>query len=166
MGVLIVLGSTIAVAQSVAGKDSVHVDPEYVALYRGLYEKAWSEKFAELWNSNKDTAKVLGGMGKVYFASVSADTTCALFDFDSLGQARFLKVLKGTPPDTLPIFTSRIERWADFMEGKLNAVAGVLSGKIRYKGPMTLAFKYGFLFNKVAPVGKRTSQMIHQKQKK
>ena len=108
-------------AQTAAKKDSVETDSAYVSMYKGLYEKAWCTKFTELWNSNKDTAKVLGGMGKVYFASVSTDTQCTLFNFDSLGQASVIKFMKGTPADTIPIFTAKLSRWADFMEGKLNA---------------------------------------------
>ena len=147
-------------------QDSTRADSSYLASYRGLYDRAWSEKFMELWNSRKDTARVLAGMGKVRFVSLARDTISALFEFDSAGQARLLDIAKSIPADSIPAFTALLERWADFMEGKFGAIVGVVAGKIRYKGPATLAFKYGRAFDSVAPVGRRVTRIVSRPKRK
>lgn len=163
LGMLLLLPSPICLGQLSSNGDSIATHAKYDSLYRGLYGAEWSKTFIQLWNGNKDTARVLGGMGDVYFVSTDADTVAALFHFDSAGQARLMRVSSNTPTDTIPTFTSPLFRWAEFMEGKFTAFAGVLGGKIKYKGSITLAIKYGRAFDKVAPVGKRASSMIFQR---
>ena len=158
-------GTHRASGQTKPATDTTSADPKLLGMYAGMFEKAWCAKFSELWNGNSDTVKVLANMGKVNFVSIGPDTTAVLFEFDSLGRARYGNVKKSMPDDTIPTFTARLEKWADFMEGRFTSIAGVLTGKIKYKGPMTVAFKYGFAFNKVAPFGKRASRFIYESTK-
>jgi putative sterol carrier protein len=161
--VLFVVSSSFVLSQSAAKPDTSGPDPQLASAYQGLFGKAWSKSFVQLWNAIPDSERVLREMGMVRFVSFSTDTFSVVLYFDSLGRA--------APPgsgwlvqaDSVPTFSAQLERWAEFMEGKFNAISGVLTKKIIYKGPMTLAFKYGFQFNKVAPVGKRVAEMLKKK---
>lgn len=164
--ILLVVLPCLTFGQFTAKPDTSRLDLQLTSMYRGLFGKAWSEKFVELWNKSPDTAKVLGGIGKVHFVALGTDTVDVIMNFDSTGKATVLKVAKSFPTDTLPMFSTRLGKWAEFMEGKFGAVKGVLMGYIRYKGPMALAFKYGYHFDKVAPLGKRIIEMMNQRQKK
>ena len=160
------MGSASGIGQSKQVADTMDVEPKLLPMYRGLFDAPWSKKFSELWNSNPDTAKLLGGMGTVYFVSMSAETVSVLMNFDTAGRATFIRAIKSLPNDTIPAFSSTLEKWAGFMEGKFHAIAGVLAGKIKYKGPMSIAFKYGWHFDKVAPVGKMASHFVDSNRKK
>ncbi|MBI4548571.1 MAG: SCP2 sterol-binding domain-containing protein [Ignavibacteriae bacterium] len=140
-------------------------DPKLAATYKGLFDKAWSQKFVELWNSNPDTAKVFSGMGKVHFVSIGIETIDVFMNYDSAGKATVLGVANSFPTDTLPTFSAELASWAEFMEGKFGAVKGVMTGKIKFRGNWAVAFKYGFKFDKVAPVGKRATEIVNQKKK-
>ncbi|HTK83177.1 MAG TPA: hypothetical protein VL633_12895 [Bacteroidota bacterium] len=161
---LFFLISTFAFGQSPA-PDTSGLSPHTIAMYNGLFEKEWSRKFVDEWNAIPDSARVLKGMGAVRFVSVGAESVSTIMSFDSTGKA-WLPGSGGVflmTADSIPTFTAKLEKWAEFMEGKFNAVAGVLTKKISYKGPFTLAIKYGFQFNKVAPVGKRIAEALHKK---
>ena len=166
LSVLLFVFPCLVLGQTTTKADTAQLDPKLLTMYQGLFDKAWSQKFAELWNINPDTAKVFGGMGKVHFVSLGTDTVDALMNFDSTGKAAVLGVAKSFPKDTLPAFSALLEKWAEFMEGKFGAVKGVMTGKIKFQGNWAVAFKYGFKFDKVAPVGKRASELISQKKKK
>ena len=153
-------------AQTPPSGDTSRFASKVLAEYKGLFGRPWCESFVKLWNATGDSAKVLGGMGKVYFVTLAAESIATLMDFDSLGKASLLSVSKDLPTDSTPTFTATLEKWIEFMEGKYKAVAGVLTGKIKYAGPLKVAFKYGVAFDKVAPVGKHASQLLHQKQRK
>src|SRR5258708_34007031 len=115
--------------------DTTMVDAKLIIAYEGLFSREWAEKFAREWNSTAETSKALSNMGKVYFVSLAADTTSVLMEFDSLGKASVRSTSKTFPADSLPIFSSTLERWASFMEGKFKAIPGVLTRKIIFKGP-------------------------------
>ena len=161
--VLVVAGSTAMFGQSAARPDTSGPDPQLASAYQGLFGKAWSKSFVQLWNDIPDTERVLHGMGLVRFVSLSTDTASVVLYFDSLGRANSTSSGFFYQADSVPTFSAQLGRWAEFMEGKFNAVAGVLTRKIIYKGPFTLAIKYGFQFNKVAPVGKRVAEMLRKK---
>ena len=157
------LFSALARAQGTSPSDSVQNEKALTRKYASLFGPAWSKMFVEKWNVDKDTAKVLGGLSKVYFISVDKETTAALMEFDSLGLVSYRSSKLPDPKDSLPRFTAKLIRWAEFMEGKFRAVAGVLTRKIEYHGPMTVAFKYGFYFDKVAPVGRHIVELLNVK---
>ena len=157
---LIVAAVGFAQSQATSCADSVQAENALKMKYASLFGPKWSNTFAEKWNVNRDTAKVLGGLGKVYFIAVDKETTSALMEFDSLGLVSYRSSKLPAPQDSLPKFTAKLVRWAEFMEGKFRAVAGVLTKKIEYHGPMTIAFKYGFYFDKVAPVGRRIVEAL------
>ena len=144
-------------AQPIPGLDTTRVDQDILGRYRGLFGATWSRNFAKLWNGNRDTAKALAGLGRVHFVSEGTETLSVLMNFDSTGQVSVIKLSHGAPTDTLPTFTTQVEKWAAFMEGKFHAVLGVLTGRIRFKGPFPVAFKYGVAFDKVAPIGRRAA---------
>jgi putative sterol carrier protein len=164
--VFYVPGSSTIVGQPKPTIDSTQVEASTVNMYEGLFGKEWSEKFAEQWNGAKDTTKGLAEMGKVYFVSVGKETTSALMEFDSLGRGRLVKVSASFPEDSVPIFSSSLEKWASFMEGRFKAIPGVLTRKIIFKGSMMTGIKYGLAFDKVAPIGKRVSQWLNQRRKR
>ncbi len=158
------LFSHIVAGQPKPATDSTQVDAGVVSMYEGLFGKQWSDKFAEEWNRSGDTAKGLGNMGKVYFVSISKETTSVMMEFDSLGKGKVLHTAKAFPSDTtVPIFSATLDRWSSFMEGKFNAITGVLTGRIKFKGSLAVGLKYGMAFNKVAPIGKRVSQRLYKK---
>ncbi|MBI1803011.1 MAG: hypothetical protein HY033_07760 [Ignavibacteriae bacterium] len=150
-------------AQISSTSDSISTELALIEKYHPLFGREWSKKFVEMWNSNKDTAKVLHGLGNVYFVSTGKETTTALMSFDSSGLATYKAGGYPAPKDSTPKFTATVTRWAEFMEGKYHAVAGVLSRKIEYQGPMTIAFKYGWHFDKVAPVGRKVVEILEKK---
>jgi hypothetical protein len=164
--VLIIAAFTLAGAQSAPVRDSSSLDPALLGNYRSLFGPKWSNNFAEAWNATGDSTRALAGLGKVYFISVAEETTAVLMEFDSAGRAFYRSSLPPPAKDTLPRFTARRVRWAEFMEGKFGAIEGVLSRKIEYAGPMAIAFKYGFPFRKVAPVGRRVSELVSKAEKK
>lgn len=155
----------LAAAQNTPASDSSSLAASLTGKYRSLFGKEWSKKFVEAWNSNGDTARALGGLGKVYFVSVDEETTTVLMEFDSAGRAAYRSSIAPASNDTMPRFTARLIRWAEFMEGKFGAIAGVLTKKIDYAGPYRIAFKYGFAFGKVAPVGRRVSEHLNHRGK-
>ena len=162
--IVCVFSFNVVKAQVVSASDSVTIEQALIEKYHSLFGRDWSNQFVELWNSKKDTAKALGGLGNVYFVSAGKETTTVLMSFDSLGLATVKAGGYPSPTDTTPRFTATAIRWAQFMEGKFHAVVGVLSQKIQYKGPMTVAFKYGFHFDKVAPMGRRIVELLNEQQ--
>lgn len=164
--ILLVVVPCLALGQFGSRQDTSKLDPQLTSEYQELFRNEWSAKFIELWNKNPDTAKALGGIGTVHFVALGTDTVDVMMNFDSVGKATLLNVADIFPADTLPTFSTRLGKWAEFMEGKFGAVKGVLMGYIKYKGPMALAFKYGFHFDKVAPFGKRVIAMLNQQKKK
>jgi len=164
--IILLLAFRIAHSQDAPPADSLQVEAVLAKKYAPLFGPEWSKKFAVAWNASPETAKVLRGLNKVYFIAVGKETTAALMNFDSLGLVSFLSSKIPGPTDTLPRFTATLIRWAQFMEGKFGAVTGVMTKKIEYHGPMTLAFKYGFYFDKVAPVGRRIVETLGEKSRK
>ena len=160
---LFVLVFVLAKSQETSPGDSIKAGNALTKKYASLFGKEWSKKFVEAWNNNPETLKVMGGLGKVYFISVDKETSATLVNFDSLGRVSFLSYAKSNPKDTIPKFTTTLVRWAEFMEGKFHAVEGVLTKKIDYKGPMTIAFKYGWHFDKVAPISRRIVEALNSK---
>lgn len=167
--ILVCLTTNLALGQSAPAKAEAGLEAagkELLSTYKGLFENSWSKKFAELWNKNRDTAKVLAGLGRVWFVRADTETAALLVNFDSSGRAEPLKVTNVLPKDSFPAFQAVLTNWANFMEGKFGAVGGVMTGKIKFTGNFSVALKYGQAFDKVAPVGKRASLAILKKGRK
>lgn len=145
------------------GVEAAKSGSEVASTYQGLFEKPWSKKFAKLWNARGDSTRVLAGLGKVCFVRAGSQAVYLLVDFDSTGRVGGIEVLKKLPKDTLPLFEASFENWVDFMEGKFGAVAGVMTGKIKYTGTFGVALKYGQAFDRVAPVGRQASLALSKK---
>jgi putative sterol carrier protein len=53
-----------------------------------------------------------------------------------------------------PSFRAAEREWGAFISGEYSAVAGVMAGRIEYKGKMSFALRYGASFDTVAEVAR------------
>ena len=56
--------------------------------------------------------------------------------------------------DDTPTFSADVTEWHQFIKGAYSAVAGVMSGKIKYRGKVSFAFKYGSKFDILATLSR------------
>jgi len=92
------------------------------------------------------------GAGAVTFEALDGDDNrlCKL-SWDAQGT---LTVVTQVEQD-VPRFSASTDIWNRFISGDFSAVAGVMSGMIRFKGRLSFAFRYGADFDYVGKVARR-----------
>lgn len=118
-----------------------------------LFSTTWADRLVAMWNIKTEQPKKLAGAGAVEFRVVDPESPrSVVLYWDETGLLRRLETVSD---NVVPRFSATESEWRAFISGEYSAVAGVLAGRIGYKGNMSFAFKYGSSFDNVASVARR-----------
>jgi hypothetical protein len=118
-----------------------------------LFSVAWADRLVAIWNINPEHHGKLAGAGAVGFRVVDPESPRkVVLYWDGDG---FLRRLDTATDKVVPCFSATDSEWRAFISGEYSAVAGVLAGRIEYKGKMSFAFKFGSSFDSVAVTARR-----------
>lgn len=111
----------------------------------------WNADFVERWNRSPPACDSMRGAGMVRFLQVGHDIREAVFYWDEGGRVVLRDLRRG---EGMPSFSAGADIWRDFLAGALEAKWAVMTGKIKFKGSISFAIRYGESFNWVARVCK------------
>lgn len=92
------------------------------------------------------------------FEIVGASRSSAVFHWDSLGKVDYVSMSERRPHS---VFSATSDVWGQVFTGEDTAVSLVITGKMKFSGPATFAFKYGVAFNEVARVANKVVAVTH-----
>lgn len=105
-----------------------------------VLSQEWMQCYRELWNSNELTRDGLKELSMVIEYRLAEDETRA-------GQIEVVDgevVRAGAPDGTKPDFvlTAKATDWKRLGDGELNAVPALVSRKVKFRGPMSVAMSH------------------------
>jgi len=117
-----------------------------------IFSKAWCEQLIVAWNNNPDLHKTFADAGYVIFeVKERNESRCCVLFWDKNG---IMSLSEEHHKINAPHFSANIKEWYEFIKGAYSAVAGVMTGKIKYTGRMSFAFKFGAHFDHLAEVAR------------
>jgi hypothetical protein len=111
----------------------------------------WWERFRAAWNAREEARRRLAGAGTLLFRVEGDPERRVLAHLDEQGWMTISPVRDPVRPDT-PTFTAAEEGWLRFMCGEVGAVQAVMSGTLRYEGPVTFVMRNRTSFDAFAEV--------------
>ena len=110
-----------------------------------LFGRKWARAMVDGWNTRPELHPNMAGAGAVAFhANEKDEIRTVILNWDSRGMMSWIKKPKNPVTKS---FTSTTKEWGRFFGGEYSAVIGVMSGKIKFKGPMSFAVQYGRKFD-------------------
>lgn len=117
-----------------------------------FFSEKWVDRLIASWNDNPQYHSSLAGAGAIVFEVLdTAAPRNYVLSWDDKG--RIGKIDSAGALD-LPHFSASESEWKSFVNGEFSAVAAVLAGRIKYRGKMSFAFKYGPHFDKLARIAR------------
>lgn len=109
----------------------------------------WWRLLVEHWNDGPDRAK-LAGLGRVIFKVIDIPSASMCIEFNKLGIGAILP----SKPDTGSAIEGRWADWEDYIQGKFDAVNGVLRGRFVLAGGFGHLVGFADGFDQLAQVAR------------
>jgi putative sterol carrier protein len=117
----------------------------------------WWERFRASWNDQAEARERLAGAGALLFEVEGDPERRVLADLDERGWMTVSPAREAAHPDT-PTFTATEKGWLRFLGGELGAVQAVISGTLRYQGPIAFVMRNRTSFDALAEVAARMKE--------
>lgn len=115
------------------------------------FSEIWWLIFQEKWNQQDKISQKLAGLGRVIFQFSDGIGLSVCLNWDDKGKIIEVKSAEKIEP-SVPVFSATSENWHRFVKKEIGAARAVMSGMIKYTGPITLLLKYGRHFDLLADV--------------
>lgn len=112
---------------------------------------AWWARFRTAWNRHDEGRERLAGAGTLVFRVVGDRERSVRVHLDDGGWMTVAPAPEEAYPD-IPTFSAAEDGWLRFLQGRMGAVQAVMSGTLRYEGPLAFVMRNRTSFDAFAEV--------------